>query len=112
MSVNKEKLFTSSNPSDYGKNIGKGILDSFTENNDSKPGLTGWISKKLNQWNASTEYVDAVTNLPPTYKTGEDIKFEQIICDTNTKEQVGHDLKRVDDAIKKREELDKKYNTR
>ena len=46
----------------------------------------------------SVEYADSVLSLPPTYSTGDDLGFNQTVCDTVSESAVGAAMDRVDKA--------------
>jgi len=48
----------------------------------------------------SKEVVDAYNDLPPTYNTGDDVKFDQFVPDPVTEQGVQNALDRVDQAEK------------
>ena len=58
----------------------------------------------IERYNAANRYVNTVHNLPPTYNTGKDLKFNQIMPDPFTQQE----LKRKLDEVKKAEENLKK----
>ena len=64
------------------------------------------MNNLYNRYIAANRYVNAIHALPPTYQTGQDLKFNQIIPDTFTKQE----LQRKLEEVKKAEENLKKIS--
>ena len=69
------------------------------------------MSKKpsfIERWQASSEYINAIHELPPTYNTGEDLGFNQYFHDPISDNELRRKLDNVNNAEKKLNEINSK----